>query len=53
VTQTSSGPLAPTVAVIGGGQLARMMAEPAAALGIPIRLLAEARNWSRDGIRQP
>ena len=34
--------LAPTVAVIGGGQLARMMAEPAAALGIPLRLLAEA-----------
>ncbi len=33
---------APVVAVIGGGQLARMMAEPAAALGIPLRLLAEA-----------
>ncbi|MGH3411879.1 MAG: 5-(carboxyamino)imidazole ribonucleotide synthase [Marmoricola sp.] len=33
--------LAPTVAVIGGGQLARMLAEPAAALGIPLRLLAE------------
>jgi len=32
---------APTVAVVGGGQLARMMAEPAAALGIPLRLLAE------------
>jgi 5-(carboxyamino)imidazole ribonucleotide synthase len=30
------------VAVIGGGQLARMIAEPAAALGIPLRLLAEA-----------
>jgi 5-(carboxyamino)imidazole ribonucleotide synthase len=30
------------VAVVGGGQLARMMAEPAAALGIPLRLLAEA-----------
>ncbi|MCW2828322.1 MAG: hypothetical protein JWQ67_1938, partial [Marmoricola sp.] len=27
------------MAVIGGGQLARMMAEPAAALGIPLRLL--------------
>ncbi len=39
-------PLAPTVAVIGGGQLARMMAEPAAALGIPIRLLAEAPGVS-------
>lgn len=30
------------MAVIGGGQLARMMAEPAAALGLPLRLLAEA-----------
>ena len=37
---------APTVAVIGGGQLARMMAEPAAALGIPLRLLAEAEGVS-------
>ncbi len=38
--------LAPFVAVIGGGQLARMMAEPAAALGIPLRLLAEADGVS-------
>ncbi len=38
--------LAPKVAVIGGGQLARMMAEPAAALGIPLRLLAEAEGVS-------
>ncbi len=37
---------APTVAVIGGGQLARMMAEPAAALGIPLRLLAEEEGVS-------
>ena len=37
---------APLVAVIGGGQLARMMAEPAAALGIPLRLLAEAEGVS-------
>jgi 5-(carboxyamino)imidazole ribonucleotide synthase len=37
---------APTVAVIGGGQLARMMAEPAAALGIPLRLLAEGPGAS-------
>ena len=36
----------PVVAVIGGGQLARMMAEPAAALGIPLRLLAEAPGVS-------
>jgi 5-(carboxyamino)imidazole ribonucleotide synthase len=38
--------LAPIVAVIGGGQLARMMAEPAAALGVPLRLLAEAEGVS-------
>ncbi|QIG44073.1 5-(carboxyamino)imidazole ribonucleotide synthase [Nocardioides anomalus] len=38
--------LAPTVALIGGGQLARMLAEPAAALGIPLRLLAEAEGVS-------
>ncbi|MBZ5740891.1 5-(carboxyamino)imidazole ribonucleotide synthase [Nocardioides mangrovi] len=39
-------PEAPTLAVIGGGQLARMMAEPAAALGLPLRLLAEAEGVS-------
>ncbi len=32
--------------MIGGGQLARMMAEPAAAMGIPLRLLAEADGVS-------
>jgi 5-(carboxyamino)imidazole ribonucleotide synthase len=32
--------------VIGGGQLARMMAEPAAAMGLPLRLLAEAEGVS-------
>ena len=37
---------APTLAVIGGGQLARMMAEPAIALGLPLRLLAEAAGVS-------
>jgi 5-(carboxyamino)imidazole ribonucleotide synthase len=37
---------APTLAVIGGGQLARMMAQPAIALGIPLRLLAEAGGVS-------
>src|SRR4051812_49479814 len=36
----------PVVAVVGGGQLARMLAEPAAALGIPLRLLAEAPDVS-------
>jgi 5-(carboxyamino)imidazole ribonucleotide synthase len=38
--------VAPVVAVVGGGQLARMLAEPAAALGIPLRLLAEAPGAS-------
>ena len=37
---------APTVAVVGGGQLARMMAEPAAAMGLPLRLLAEGAGVS-------
>ena len=37
---------APTLAVIGGGQLARMMAQPAIALGLPLRLLAEAEGGS-------
>jgi 5-(carboxyamino)imidazole ribonucleotide synthase len=37
---------APRLAVIGGGQLARMMAEPAAALALPLRLLAEAEGVS-------
>ena len=37
---------APTVAVIGGGQLARMMATPAIELGLPLRLLAEAEGVS-------
>jgi 5-(carboxyamino)imidazole ribonucleotide synthase len=41
---------APVVAVIGGGQLARMMAEPAAALGIPLRLLAEAEGVSAQQV---
>ncbi len=37
---------APTLAVIGGGQLARMMAQPAIALGVPLRLLAEGEGVS-------
>ncbi|QZY29986.1 5-(carboxyamino)imidazole ribonucleotide synthase [Nocardioides coralli] len=37
---------APVLAVVGGGQLARMMAEPAAAMGLPLRLLAEAEGVS-------
>ena len=34
------------LAVVGGGQLARMMAQPAIALGLPLRLLAEADGVS-------
>lgn len=34
--------MGPVVAVVGGGQLARMMAEPAAALQIQLRALVEA-----------
>ncbi len=37
---------APTLAVIGGGQLARMMAAPANELGLPLRLLAEGEGVS-------
>jgi 5-(carboxyamino)imidazole ribonucleotide synthase len=38
--------LAPSLAVVGGGQLARMMAQAAVALGVPIRLLAEGPDVS-------
>jgi 5-(carboxyamino)imidazole ribonucleotide synthase len=37
---------APRVAVIGGGQLARMMAPAAVNLGVPLRLLAEGPDVS-------
>ncbi|MGH3365313.1 MAG: 5-(carboxyamino)imidazole ribonucleotide synthase [Nocardioidaceae bacterium] len=50
---TSPAPLAhtrprttPVLAVIGGGQLARMMAQYAVPLGVPLRLLAEAEGVS-------
>ena len=39
-------PKTPVLAVIGGGQLARMMAQAAVALGVPIRLLAEGSDVS-------
>jgi 5-(carboxyamino)imidazole ribonucleotide synthase len=39
-------PDSPVLAVVGGGQLARMMAQPAIALGVPLRLLAEAEGVS-------
>ncbi len=40
----TSGP--PVLAVIGGGQLARMMAQAAIALDLPLRLLAEGERVS-------
>jgi 5-(carboxyamino)imidazole ribonucleotide synthase len=45
VTRPSTS-AAPILAVIGGGQLARMMAQPAIALGLPLRLLAEGEGVS-------
>ncbi|MGN6405553.1 5-(carboxyamino)imidazole ribonucleotide synthase [Sinomonas sp.] len=36
----------PVIGVVGGGQLARMMAPPATALGIELRVLAEAEDVS-------
>ena len=36
----------PTVAVIGGGQLARMMAQAAVGLGVRLHLLAEGPDVS-------
>ncbi|MBD5786410.1 5-(carboxyamino)imidazole ribonucleotide synthase [Cellulosimicrobium terreum] len=37
---------APVIAVVGGGQLARMMAPPAGALGVHLRVLVEAPDSS-------
>jgi 5-(carboxyamino)imidazole ribonucleotide synthase len=36
----------PRIAVVGGGQLARMMQQAAIGLGVPLRLLAEAPDVS-------
>ncbi|WP_062463438.1 5-(carboxyamino)imidazole ribonucleotide synthase [Demequina soli] len=36
--------MTPIVAVVGGGQLARMMAAPATALGVTLRVLVESRE---------
>jgi len=41
-----TGPSTPALAVVGGGQLARMTAQAAVALGVPIRLLAEGPDVS-------
>ena len=38
--------MTPTLAVVGGGQLARMMAQAAVSLGVPLRLLAEGADVS-------
>ncbi len=42
----SAAPDPPVVALIGGGQLARMTAQAAVGLGVPLRLLAEAEGGS-------
>jgi 5-(carboxyamino)imidazole ribonucleotide synthase len=42
-------PIGPTVGIIGGGQLARMMLEAASALAIDVRLLATATDESAPG----
>ncbi|MGZ4442646.1 MAG: 5-(carboxyamino)imidazole ribonucleotide synthase [Nocardioidaceae bacterium] len=39
-------PETPVLAIIGGGQLARMMAQAAVGLGVPLRLLAEGPDVS-------
>ena len=36
----------PVIGVVGGGQLARMMAPPATALGFELRVLAEGEDVS-------
>jgi 5-(carboxyamino)imidazole ribonucleotide synthase len=40
--------MSPTVGVVGGGQLARMMIPPAVALGIELRVFAESAGESAD-----
>ncbi|MCB1257333.1 MAG: 5-(carboxyamino)imidazole ribonucleotide synthase [Microthrixaceae bacterium] len=47
---TESGSVAPVVGVIGGGQLARMLAEAAAPLGITIKVLAAANDEGASDI---
>ncbi|BDZ42835.1 hypothetical protein GCM10025865_21340 [Paraoerskovia sediminicola] len=45
------GPVAePVIAVVGGGQLARMMAPAAGELGVHLRVLVEARGGSADQV---
>jgi 5-(carboxyamino)imidazole ribonucleotide synthase len=45
-THLEEDTMTPTVGVVGGGQLARMMIAPAVELGIGIRVLAEADGMS-------
>ncbi len=40
----------PTVGIVGGGQLARMLAPPAVGLGIRLRVLAADRDEGADGV---
>jgi hypothetical protein len=40
----------PTVGIVGGGQLARMLAPPAVGLGIHLRVLAADRDEGADGV---
>ena len=51
---TEPFPATPVLAVIGGGQLARMMAQAAVGLGVPLRLLAEGPDVSAaQVVREP
>ena len=47
---TTPRPAGPTVGIIGGGQLARMMLEAASALAIDVRLLATTSDESAPGV---
>jgi 5-(carboxyamino)imidazole ribonucleotide synthase len=46
ITTTRDDRETPALAIIGGGQLARMMAQAAVGLGLPLRLLAEGHDVS-------
>jgi 5-(carboxyamino)imidazole ribonucleotide synthase len=46
VTSPAATSSPPVLAIIGGGQLARMMAQSATGLGLPLRLLAEGPDVS-------
>jgi 5-(carboxyamino)imidazole ribonucleotide synthase len=46
VPESARADQTPVLAIIGGGQLARMMAQAAVGLGVPLRLLAEGPEMS-------